>query len=100
MIEIGTATDVELNNVGLLFGRTFGDGTGWIAEGLAKGFYRADTISIDGEKQYVLVHHVNDQKILTINAVGQLSSKANNFCALVDAMVLVAQKYACRGIEG
>jgi hypothetical protein len=99
MIEIGLATPDQIAGASWLFGKTFDEDTSWIQSGVKTKQYTADVVKIDGSDRYIIVHHVNEQKVLTINAVAQLSP-FSNFDALMEAFVFLAKKFSCRAIEG
>src|SRR5208283_1238079 len=99
IVENGTANSDQIARAQWIFGRTFAGDTAWISEGIRRRHYSADVIKIDGSDHYIIVSHVNDQKVLTINALAQLSAESN-FEALVQSLVHLAKKFACRAIEG
>lgn len=104
VIEIGTATNEQVEQAAMLFGKTFQVTSGWLKAGVERGFYSANVVKLDGVDRYVLVSHVNDQKRLHINAVAQLPvtdrAKVSDFDSLVKAMVKIAKEKFCTGIEG
>ena len=99
IIEIGTANADQIGRASWLFGKTFDGDTSWVSDGIARKNYAADIVKISGVDRYIIIHHVNEQKVLTVNAVAQLSGETN-FEALIESLVFLARKFKCRAIEG
>jgi hypothetical protein len=100
IVEIGTSTADEIAGAHLLFGRKFDDNFDWIKDGTTQGTHRANTVTIQGVKSYVIIWHLSDQKSLCINAVAQLPGHVNDFKALIQAMRAIAGKVKAKAIEG
>jgi hypothetical protein len=73
---------------------------GWLAEGLARGFYHATETHLNGRKLYRYIWHVNDQNNLHVNGSLFLGApgKGDDWLWMIGAEML-ARANKCRGIE-
>jgi len=97
LVEMCDTTAEQFAAASQLLGKTFTD-TAWMEAGIQKGFYRAETLRVNGVARFVLVFHVNDQRVLFVNAAAQLT-RASEFDALIQGVFALAKKYGCAAIE-
>jgi hypothetical protein len=75
------------------------DNNGWLADGIAKGFYKVREVALDGIPTYRYFFHVTDQKFLHINASVVIGSAKQNPALWDRGAELIARELGCRGIE-
>ena len=100
LIELCDATPSQIANAAQLLGKTFATDVTWLQAGLNEGHYRAETVKVAGVDRFLIIFHVNQQRVLFINAAAQLTRDFSDFGALSDGMIALAKKYACRAVEG
>ena len=82
-----------------LLGSTFAADMAWIDLGLAQGFYQSTTICVDNVARFVVVWHVNQQRVLFVNAAAALTPEFADFTALLEGVKYIAGQNGCRAIE-
>jgi len=100
MIELCEASQIEIDCAAQLLGKTFSTDAAWVSDGIKLGHYKAETVTVGGTARFLLIFHVNQQRVLFINAAAQLTRDFSDFGALSDGMIALAKKYACRAVEG
>ena len=97
LIEICTATPEQEAAAIQLMGKTFDCDAAWLSR---KDFYKAEVVTVDAVPRFTIFFHVNDQRVLFVNAAAQLSRGFSDFSALVSGMIAIAKKHGCSAVEG
>ncbi len=98
MIELCEATPQQVEQSAEYFGRKLGDGE-WIKAGLMSGFYKAESINVDGKESYLVVFHISDQGFLVINAFARIGG-GDSGLQMIPSLKALAKKHGCTQIEG
>jgi hypothetical protein len=98
-VEICDATAAQIEAGAALLGKATEADVAWVETGLSAGQYQAAAVTVENRPRFLLVFHVNEQKVLFINAAVQLAKDYCDFEVLVDSMVAIARDQGCRAIE-
>ena len=98
-LSLCQTTAAQVGSAVQLLGSTFAADMAWIDSGLAQGFYQSTTICVDAVARFVVVWHINQQRVLFVNAAAALTPEFADFTALVEGVKVIARQNGCRAIE-
>jgi hypothetical protein len=99
LFEICAATPEQIEGAVKLLGKATRGDSEWLKTGLDNGNYQAATVKVKSLDRFLLVFHVNEQKVLFINAAVQLAKDYCDFEILIDSILAVARDKGCRAVE-
>lgn len=94
---LAAATEGELAMAEAVFVSTFSESP-WLREGIAKGYYRAHTVTVGSLPRYVIIWHKSDQNQMLVNFCAQLNG-GHCFDALVEAVAGIARHFKCASVQ-
>jgi hypothetical protein len=99
LVEICDASPAQVETAAQLLGKTFAQDVQWLGAGVKDGTYKSSVVRIGSVDRFLLVYHINDQNVFFVNGAAQLTPKGGDFDALLEAVVTLAKKHACRAVE-
>jgi hypothetical protein len=99
LFKVCAATPEQIEGAVKLLGKAVRSDAEWLKTGLKKGNYQAATVQVKSLDRFLLVFHVNEQKVLFINAAVQLAKDYCDFEILIDSILAVAREKGCQAIE-